>query len=102
MNSEFTVSALADIRNLNIDEAHVRAHVIRPRHVLGIVSSKGLEDIVGRPEFQFTFAFDALYRFHTAGFGNALHAVLKDQVAGYVMQLRWHGSTIYTREWQWA
>jgi CubicO group peptidase (beta-lactamase class C family) len=35
-------------------------------------------------------------------FGQALHATLKDAVAGYVMQMRKNGTTIYTLEWNWA
>ena len=36
------------------------------------------------------------------GFGEALHAALKNSVAGYCMQLRQNGSTVYTLNWNWA
>lgn len=39
---------------------------------------------------------------NVAGFGEALHAALKNVVAGYVMQLRKDGQTVYTLQWNWA
>ncbi len=102
MNSDFIISKLSDISKFNIDEVKVRAHVVRPAHVLGVVSSKGLEDKAQFPVYEFTFALGTLYRFDVIGFGEAVHAAFKNQVAGYSLQLKQHGSTIYSRSWNYA
>ena len=93
-------ATLADIQGLTIREEDVRAHVIRPPHVENIVSSRGLEE--GITEFKFKFPPAPVYHLDVNGFGQALHAALKNSVAGYVMRLRQHGTTIYTLEWNWA
>ena len=85
-----------------IDETAARAHVLRPAHVLGIVSSKGLDEDFVAPVLEFAGAAPGLYYLDVDGFGRALHAALQDQVAGYVVRLRQHGSSIYQREWNWA
>jgi hypothetical protein len=100
MDLRSNISALADIRNVRIDEAAVRAHVMRPQHAIGIISSTGRE--VAVPQFEFKLRSDWFYVFDVEGFGKSLHAALKDAVAGYVMQLRHHGYTIYTLEWNYA
>src|SRR2546430_12435013 len=86
MDLRSNISALADIRNVRIDEAAVRAHVMRPQHTIGIISSTGREVVV--PQFEFKLRSDWFYVFDVESFGKALHAALKDAVAGYVMQLR--------------
>ena len=96
------ISSLSEIRHLNVDEARLRTHVMLPRHTLGITSSKGLEDYIVRPAFDFLFVLGGVYRFDGIGFVETVHAALKDQVAGYVIQLRQHGSPIFTRAWHWA
>lgn len=95
-------SALAQIRGVTVDESAVRAHAIRPSHVQEVLSSRGLEE--GRPFVASPFPAATVfpYFFDVDGFGKALHARLKDAVAGYVMQLRQHGTTIYTLQWNWA
>jgi hypothetical protein len=93
-------ATLAEIRGMTVREEDVRAHVMRPPHVEGIVSSKGLEE--GIKEFKLKFPAAPLYHFDVNAFGQGLHAALKSSVAGYVMRLRQHGNTIYTLEWNWA
>jgi CubicO group peptidase (beta-lactamase class C family) len=95
-------SALSDIRGVKIDEAAVQAHVIRPSHVVDVLSSKGLEEGIPYPEFAFPISGTFPYDFDLDGFGKALHAALKDVVAGYVMQLWQHGRAIYGLQWNWA
>jgi hypothetical protein len=95
-----TQSALAGIGGLSIDETAVRAHVMRPPHVVGVVSSKGREE--GTPVMELHRPMSSTAHFDVAGFGTALHAALKDCVAGYVMRLRQNGTTVYTLEWNWA
>src|SRR5215471_9007689 len=89
--------ALPGIRHLTIDEAALRTHVMQPPHLVGVTSSTGLQEGIPHPEFKFPKA--PTYHFDVDGFGKALHAALKDSVAGYVTRLRQHGNTIYTLEW---
>lgn len=93
-------ATLAEIRGLSIHEDAVRAHVIRPPQVENIVSSRGLEQGITR--FKLDLPHSTLYRVDVNGFGQALHAKLKDSVAGYVMRLRQRGNTMYTLQWNWA
>ncbi len=41
-------------------------------------------------------------RLDIASFGEDLHAALAANVAGYAMQLRLNGDTVYTLQWNWA
>jgi hypothetical protein len=72
----------------SIDHATVAAHVMRPIHVQGVISSRGLEEgkkLVPREKLAGTLSFN------TDGFVAGLNAVLADNTAGYVMQLRRQG-----------
>jgi CubicO group peptidase (beta-lactamase class C family) len=90
---------LKDIRNLAIDEKKLRTHVLRPAHIEGIVSSKGL--LEGKLEFK--FPPDLLVaHLNVKAFCDQLHATLKDQVNGYVARLNKNGSPICTLQWNWA
>src|SRR4051812_10656519 len=95
-------SALGEIRGVKLDERAVRAHAIRPSHVQDVISSRGLEE--GRAHIASPFPATTVFPYHfdVDGFGRAVHARLKDSVAGYVLQLRHHGSVIYTLQWNWA
>ena len=93
---------VVDAVSLSIaDLEKASAHVLRPAHLRGIVSNQNVQDAV-LPRFDFTGAADGLYLLDVDAFGSALHAALQLQVAGYVVRLRQHGATIYTREWTWA
>lgn len=93
-------AVLSDIRGLTIDPNIARTHVMRPPQVVGAISSRGLEE--GNLEALHKHPPGPKYHLNVAGFGQALHAALKDKVAGYAMQLRQHGAPIYTLEWNWA
>jgi len=95
-------SALAHVRGIKVDETAVRRHAIRPFHVQDVVSSRGLEEGIRHIESPFPIGTTFPYFFDLDGFGRALHAKLKDSVAGYVLQLRHQGHTIYTLQWNWA
>lgn len=98
---------LHGIQGLNIDPVAARNHVIRPPNVVGIVSSRGLEEgaITAHPV---THPGPppgpplGPKQLDVNAFGQSLHAAMKDSVAGYAMQLRQHGTPIYTLEWNWA
>lgn len=91
---------ITGVQNLSITEAQAAAHVMRPPNVVNVVSSRGLQEgsILTGPHFPPA----ETYQFDVAGFGTALHAELKSEVAGYTMRLRQNGTTIYTLEWNWA
>lgn len=102
MSPEPAITSLADARRLKVNEAKVRAHVLRPAHVLGIVSSRGLEDAALLPRFTFTGTPGGLFYLDVPGFGTALHTALEDQVAGYAVRLQHEGSPVHARAWNWA
>ncbi len=100
MTQHATVMALAGVHNLTIDEEALRAHILRPRHVKGVISSRGPQE--GTPQLRVPIPEGPSYHLDVDGFGKALHIALKDSVVGYVMRLRQNGTTIYTLEWNWA
>jgi CubicO group peptidase (beta-lactamase class C family) len=92
-----------NVKDLNIDENRVRNHVMRPPHIVGVVSDQGRDE--GKIEFVPSRPIPhprVGHHLDVDAFGKALHAALKDEVAGYAMRLRQHGHTIWTEEWQWA
>ncbi len=92
-----------NVKDLNIDENRVRNHVMRPQHIIGVVSDRGRDE--GKIEFVPSRPIVgplAAHHLDVDAFTKALHAALKDEVAGYTMRLRQHGHTIETLEWQWA
>jgi CubicO group peptidase (beta-lactamase class C family) len=91
---------LAGVHDVAINEAAIAAHVIAPANVVGVKSSRGLQD--GVIPANHVGEILPLDHFDVAGFGTALHAALKNDVAGYTMRLRQNGTTIYTLEWNWA
>jgi CubicO group peptidase (beta-lactamase class C family) len=90
------------VRNVALDEPALRAHVITPPALAHVVSSRGLEEGMQAAKFTFPPTKKKIHTFDGAGFCDALHAALKDSVAGYVMRMRQNGATIYTLEWNWA
>src|SRR5215469_8509888 len=97
-----TICSLSDIRNFALDEAKVRAHVMRPDNVMNIVSNLELAGITYRPTFDFSFRFGLYYHLDVNGFADDLDSALQTNVSGYVMGLRQHGRTISTRQRNWA
>lgn len=95
------IRSVADLRQANLDPEEVRAHVIRPENLDGVVSDRGPLDPLRGADFEF-FPIQGLYTFDAAGFAASLHAALQDQVAGYAMRLLHHGLPIQTRTWNWA
>jgi len=96
------VQSIAGVRNLPITQAEAASHVMRPPNVDGVISSRGLHDGSLHPNLNFNFPPFTIHQFDVAGFGKALHAALKSEVAGYTMRLRQNSTTIYTLEWNWA
>jgi len=90
---------LKDLRNIQIDENKLRAHVIRPSHTEGVISSKGRSE--GKLEFSFPAGLIGPH-LDVDGFCKALHAALKDSVEGYVARLNKNGVPVCTLQWNWA
>jgi CubicO group peptidase (beta-lactamase class C family) len=91
---------LSGVRELTIDEDALRAHVMRPAHGVGVISSRGLHEGTPFPAVQFPYA--PSNHLDVEGFALALHATLKDAVVGYVMRLRQNGNDIFYLYWNWA
>lgn len=89
-----------------ISVAEVENHVIEPANVRGIK----MEDGVAANERMVTIpraatgadGGTATPKLDVAKFGQKMHAALKDSTAGYTLQVRKNGATIYNLQWQWA
>ncbi len=92
--------ALKQVKGVTLSEQQLEAHVMLPENVSAAKSARGPAD----PEFKLRVQWrpNLVYHVDVDGFGQALHAYLKDSVAGYTMRLHQHGSLIYTLEWNWA
>lgn len=107
-HSEQFARALKRIRGVEISEAMVRAHEMRPAHLDGVSSDRGRLDLPApeepheEPSAAVPPIWPALYRLDVDGFVRALESALTGEVAGYAMRLNSHGSTIRTLEWNWA
>jgi CubicO group peptidase (beta-lactamase class C family) len=83
------------------DRAAAAAHVMRPPHTRGVVSSRGLEEGTTKFPLRKLPAGVAL-AFNTDGFVSTLNAALAGSTAGYVMQLRQRGQPIASAQVGWA
>jgi CubicO group peptidase (beta-lactamase class C family) len=93
-------AALDQIRGIDIDEAAVRAHVMRPDHLQGAASDRGRED---GPVRRFPWPpGPVLYRFDITGFIRELVEQLTGNVAGYSIRLAESGTTIALIDQNWA
>jgi Beta-lactamase len=107
-DSEHFAAALKRIRGVEISEAMVRAHEMRPAHLEGVSSDRGRLDLPALVEQRVEAPaavppiWPALYRLDVDGFVRALESALTGEVAGYAMRLNSHGSTIRTLEYNWA
>jgi CubicO group peptidase (beta-lactamase class C family) len=93
------------LRNLppELSEAKVRAHVIAPANVQNVE----MEEVDPRRERLFqvprrTQQFQTTPKLDIATFGTAAHTILKNNVTGYVLQVRKNGNLVYNLVWNWA
>lgn len=96
-------AALAQVRGVEIDEAAVRAHVMRPDSLLNAHSDRGragapTERAVHPPPFP----VPVFYAFDAAGFMTLLQDALAHTVAGYSIGLTENGSLIGLADQNWA
>jgi CubicO group peptidase (beta-lactamase class C family) len=93
------------LRNLpqGLPEAKVRAHVIAPPHVKNIQ----IEEVDPAREVRYKIApvvkkFKATPKLDLGAFGAAIHAIFKDSVTGYILQIRQNGNLVHVGIWNWA
>jgi CubicO group peptidase (beta-lactamase class C family) len=99
---EGLAAALRQIRGVDLDEAAVRAHVMRPGHVRGVTSDRGREGVPARRLHWPPLPVPVLWRFDAQGFVRALAAELTGNVAGFSIRLTENGSTIAVADQNWA
>jgi len=109
--AERLTAALEQVRGVDIDEATVLAHVIRPDNLLGTSSDRGPE---GVPPEDFPVPPSPSpkpgprpgpsphYGFNAAGFVQQVAEFLTGNVAGYSIRLNENGSSIGVVDWNWA
>jgi CubicO group peptidase (beta-lactamase class C family) len=96
-------AALDQIRGVDIDEAAVRAHAMRPDYLLGAASDRGPEGVPAKDVFRPPpLPLPVFYRFDATGFIRALKEQLTGSVAGYSIRLTENGSTIGSADQNWA
>ncbi len=100
-NEAKLAAELVRIKGVTVEEAAIRAHVMRPQQVVGVVSDRGSEDA---PRIQDLLPQPGLsYEFNIQGFIDALQSALTNLTAGYSLRLRVDGvATLAIVDWNWA
>jgi hypothetical protein len=105
-DSDKLANALKRVRGVEVSEAGVLAHEMRPAHLHRVGSDRGRLDLPGEPgpdrEALVPPEWPVQYRLDVDGFVRALESALTGEVAGYVMRLNEQGRTIRTLESNWA
>jgi CubicO group peptidase (beta-lactamase class C family) len=99
---EGLAAALRQIRGVDLDEAAVRAHVMRPGHLHGVTSDRGREGVPARRLHWPPPPVPVLWRFDAQGFIRALADELTGNVAGFSIRLTENGSSIGLADQNWA
>ncbi len=83
-----------------LSAATIRTHVMRPLNVQNIKSFEfngpRLEILRSPKIFKLKPTLDV------GAFGTAVHSLLKNQVTGYMFQVRRGANTVYTLQWNWS
>jgi hypothetical protein len=96
-------AALDQIRGVDIDEAAVRAHVMRPGNLLGVSSDRGREGVpVEHVALPAPAPAPGVYGLDAAGFIQELEGLLTGNVAGFSIRLTENGSSIGLAGQNWA
>lgn len=91
------------LHKLGLTEEMVRAHVMRPEHVEAARLRIEPHDVgAGVAEPDGPPPTGLLYRLNVEKLSRDLHALLSVCVAGYSMQLRRRGQTLFDRQWKFA
>jgi CubicO group peptidase (beta-lactamase class C family) len=86
-----------------LSEAKVRAHVIAPTQLRDI----RIEEVDEAREVKYAFPvitkkFTIPPKLDLGAFGLAINTVLKNQVAGYILEIRQNGTLVHKGVWNWA
>ena len=99
-NEARVATALRQIHGVEVDEAAIRKHVMRPHHVVGKISDLGREEApIIEPLWPQPGLF---YELRVGSFIEDLQNALTNSTAGYSLQVRVNGSTIAAVDWNWA
>jgi CubicO group peptidase (beta-lactamase class C family) len=86
-----------------ISEAKLKTHVIAPEYTKDVEIEEvdpARETFYPAPRINKTLKTKPML--NVVAFSTAMHAALKDNVAGYIMQVRQNGNVIYDNVWKWA
>ena len=86
-----------------LTEAQLKTHVVAPAHTRNVEIEEvdpARETFYPVPRSNKTLK--AKPTLDVTAFSAAIHATLKDSVAGYIMQVRQNGNVIFNNVWQWA
>jgi CubicO group peptidase (beta-lactamase class C family) len=93
------------IQNLpqGLTEANIKAHVIAPAHTRNIQIEEQNEAL----ETKYKLApihktFKSTPKLNVGAFGTTMHTILKENVTGYMLQVRQNGNLIYNLVWDYA
>jgi hypothetical protein len=94
--------ALRQMPGVRIDPATIRAQVMRPAHVLGVTSDRGIDvepapTPAGPAEGEQPEKVLGSYGFNPDGFVSAIQAAFDNNFAGYAMGLNRYGGPSPTR-----
>jgi CubicO group peptidase (beta-lactamase class C family) len=100
-NEAKLAAALGRIKGAKVDEVAIRAHVMRPKNLVGVSSDRGTEDapIIQPPPPQPGLN----YELNIQGFIADLQSALTNLTAGYSLRLQLDGvATLAMVDWNWA
>lgn len=98
-------------KGIKVTGTQLRNHAIQPAHLKGIISDEGRlpdepgiknEKLAKAPAKALRGLGFTVKHLDVSAFRNALHAALKNDVAGYCMLLNKNGSPLQTTRWNWA
>jgi hypothetical protein len=93
------------IQNLpqGLTEANIRTHVIAPAHTRNIQIEEQNEALEARYKFpKINKSYKATPKLNVGAFGTTMHTILKENVTGYMLQVRHNGNLIYNLIWDFA
>jgi CubicO group peptidase (beta-lactamase class C family) len=86
-----------------LTEANIRAHVMAPAHTRNIQIEEQNEALEARYKFQtINKNFKSTPKLNVGAFGTTMHTILKENVTGYMLQVRQNGNLIYNLVWDYA
>jgi CubicO group peptidase (beta-lactamase class C family) len=93
------------VQNLpqGLSEANIRAHVMAPAYTRNIKIEEVNESLEAKYKFPtLNKNFKSTPKLDVGAFGTTLHTILKENVTGYMLQVRQNGNLIYNLIWDYA